>query len=288
MKSLSVQEAASRTGLSRTAIYGEITQGALLARGTPLHVDEEDLNRFIVDRQRAAASRVGDLERFAEEARRYFQRPSNPSRRGTWTLTDQHARDIFGPHVVKAAGMSQRRGCRWCWARMASGIHGGLEPQLTDAHRLLLGEPCRLDLEHIRDRLFGSRKPQAGDEYAPIQASGTPAPARYMGAKVCGTPVGQPCTCHPGPQPKPNNAVTASTWTPPPDDNGAQLVAHRRTELNQRIQDAKERGDHAYAAQLRRLLGGLTASAAKPTPKTTRRVQSHGCGCGCEQHRGQS
>lgn len=284
MKSLSVQEAASRTGLSRTAVYEEITQGTLLARGTPLRVDEADLTRFIIDRQLAATAKVGNLERFAEDARRHFQQPRNASRRGTWTLTDQHARDIFGPHVVKAASLSERRGCRWCWARMASGIHGGLEPQLTNAHRALLGEPCRLDLEHIRDRLFNSRKQQPGDEYAPIQASATPAPktARYMGVKACNTPVGQPCTCHP--EPKPNNPVTAAAWTPPANDT--QLVARRRTELTTRLRAAQQAGDTAYSGQLRRMLTALAASGTQPKPNTSR-TDIHGCGCECTQHRSQ-
>jgi hypothetical protein len=243
---LSVEAAAARVGVSRTLIYELVSSGALVARGTPLRLAAADVDALITARHREALARVGDLVGFAQEVRDRAQEIGG--RRGTWTPLDQDARDVFGPHVVKAAEMREGSGCRWCWARMAASVRGGLEPQLTDAHRLLLGEPCMEDLRAIRDVLFARRG--SGQESAvsspalsaesvvrahTAAAKPKPRAARYVGSKRCGTPVGTPCSCHPGPKSK---AVTAS-------------------------------------------------APLKAKAKAPRRVEPHGCGCTCPEHRGQ-
>lgn len=215
---LSVEAAAARVGVSRTLIYELVSSGALVARGAPLRLAAADVDALVTGRHREALARVGDPVRFAQAVRDRAQQIGG--QRGTWTPLDQDARDVFGPHVVKAAGMREGSGCRWCWARMAASIRGGLEPQLTDAHRLLLGEPCTEDLRAIRAALFarrGSGQESAVSSPAPpdesvvrartAAAKPKPRAPRYVGSKRCGTPVGQPCACHPGPKSK---AVTAS------------------------------------------------------------------------------
>jgi hypothetical protein len=293
MKYLSVSEAARRAGLTDRALYDDIADGQLTATGKPARLTEDAVDRFILNRQREYLAKIGnssDLIRFATRARNRARELGGT--RGTHTQFDTDATAVFGPAAIKAARIPDQSGsCRWCWARLTASVHGGLQPgtdsELHDAYVELLGPPCGEDVKRLLASLRSFVYPD------PIQAAGTPVPAvaRYMGNKRCGTPVGQPCTCHPGPKPKPkskpNGAVTAAAWTPPTDDNGAQLTARRRQALRGRLRIAQQAGDKQYAAQVRKLLTGLTASAVKPTPKTPRRAEPHGCGCTCPEHRGQ-
>lgn len=219
-KNLTVAQVAARTGLTERAIYDRLKDGSLVAHGGRSGITEDAVTQFIVSRQLATAAKIGsDLERFAEDVRKRAQQPGGP--KGTFTTLDADARDLFGPHVVRAASMREKRGCKWCWARMSASVHGGLEPQLTPSHRLLLGEPCTEDLKAMREQLFARRHRKPDQAPATTQAA---APARRAsaartdaaaprGRKRCGTPVGVRCECHTSDRPR--TAVTASAKPKP-------------------------------------------------------------------------
>lgn len=281
---LTVAQVAARTGLTERAIYDRLRDGSLVAHGGRNGITEDAVTRFIVSRQLAAVARIGDLTRFAEDVRKRARQPGGP--KGTFTTLDQDARDVFGPHVVRAASMRENRGCRWCWARMTASVHGGLEPQLTPAHRLLLGEPCQQDLKAMRDALFARRrKPDQTPDTTPPAAARRASAARTdaaapRGRKRCGTPVGTPCSCHSSDRP----------GGPHRQDNGTDLTAARRTALTASLQAARDRGDRKHAQQIQRLLTALKPQAVRGSKSATStpRSRPHGCGCQCEQHRGQS
>ncbi|MEH0549231.1 helix-turn-helix domain-containing protein [Streptomyces sp. B21-105] len=274
MKYLTVAQAAQRTGLSERAIYDRIGDHTLTATGIKLRIPEDSLDRFILDRQQAAAAKVGDLTRFAEQVRKRLQWPGGT--KGTVLQRDKDALKIFGPHILQAAGMPENRGCRWCWARMTAAVHGGLQPTLTVPHRQLLGEPCREDLKVLREQLRARHPSPQPTEPEPVQAR-TAAPRGY---KACGIAVGVACECH-----------TSDRPGGPRRNDGSDLAATRRKALTAAIKAAQDRGDHKHAQQLRGLLTSLTAQAVR-TPKksagtTGRRPDIHGCGCACPEHRSQ-
>lgn len=145
MNYLKVTQVVARTGLTERAVYLALADGSLVAHGGGRsRVPEEAVDRFIIDRQLAAAARVGDLTRFAEKVRQRLQQPGGI--RGAHATIDQDALKIFGPHVLKAVTLAGNPGCRWCWARLTALVYGGIQPQLTDAHQILLGEPCDQDV----------------------------------------------------------------------------------------------------------------------------------------------
>lgn len=253
MKYLTAAQAAARTGLTERAVYNALADGSLVARGGRNGITEEAVDRFIIDRQLAAAAEVGDLTRFAEKVRQRLQQPGGI--RGTHAPLDGDMRDVFGPHVVRAAGMRDKRGCRWCWARLAASVHGGLEPQMTDAHRLLLGEPCTEDLKAMREQLRARRrKPdQAPTENTPPArtAAAKSKTRTKSGVKACGVPVGVRCECHTSDRP--------GGPQPARQDKGTALTTTRRKAVR----------------------------TPKPTSRTPR-SEPHGCGCTCPEHRSQS
>lgn len=277
---LTVAQVAARTGLTERAIYDRLRDGSLVAHGGRNGITEDAVTRFIVSRQLAAVAKIGsDLERFAEDVRKRAQQPGGP--KGTFTTLDQDARDVFGPHVIRAAGMRENRGCRWCWARLSASVHGGLEPQLTPAHRLLLGEPCREDLMAMRDAMFARRRktdqtPAAAARRASASRTDAAAP---RGRKRCGTPVGVRCECHTSDRP----------GGPHRQDNGTDLTATRRTALTASLQAARDRGDHKHAQQIQRLLTALKPQAVRGSKSAPSAPRSgpHGCGCTCPEHRSQ-
>ena len=286
MKYLTVAQAAQRTGLSERAIYDRIGDHSLTATGVKLRIPEDSLTQFILDRQQAATAKVGDLTHFAEQVRKRLQWPGGT--KGTVLQLDKDALKIFGPHVLQAAGMPENRGCRWCWARMTAAVHGGLQPTFTDAHRRLLGEPCREDITVMREQLRARYPSPQATEPEPVQARTAAAkpktrPSRYAGTKACGVAVGTRCECHTSDRPGgPQRAR---------QDKGTALTAARRKTLTAAIKAAQDRGDHKHAQQLRGLLAALTPQAVRTTKKsastTPRRPDIHGCGCTCPEHRSQ-
>lgn len=276
-------QAAARTGLTERAIYNALADGSLVAHGGRNGITEEAVDRFIVNRQLAAADKVGDVTRFAERVRRHLQQPGGI--RGTHAPLDGDMRDVFGPHVVRAAGMRDKRGCRWCWARLAASVYGGLEPQMTDAHRLLLGEPCTEDLKAMREQLRARRrKPDQPTENTPPArtAAAKPKTRTKSGTKACGVPVGVRCECHTSDRPGgPQRAR---------QDKGTALTTTRRKTLTAAIKTAQDRGDRKHAQELRGLLAALGPQAVRTSKSTsgTPRSEPHGCGCQCERHRSQS
>lgn len=284
MNYLTVAQAARRTGLSERAVYDRINDRSLTAHGVKHRIPEDSLTKFILDRQQTAAAKVGDLTHFADRVRRRAQQLGGA--KGTVLQLDKDALKIFGPHVVKAAAMADKRGCRWCWARLTASVHGGLEPQLDEPHQILLGQPCREDLTAMREQLFARRR-RSDQTPATTQAA---APARRAsaartdaaaprGRKRCGTPVGVRCECHTSDRPS----------GPHRQDNGTDLTTTRRTALTASLQAARDRGDHKHAQQIQRLLTALKPQAVRGSKSATSTPRSspHGCGCQCEQHRSQ-
>ncbi|MDJ1131769.1 helix-turn-helix domain-containing protein [Streptomyces iconiensis] len=257
MNLISVADTARRVGVSERTVYDLIQAGALRARGTPLRVDEGAVEELLLARRGEAAARVGDLERFAVKAVAAL-RTIGVER--SWTPTHTDAVALFGAAAVKAARMQEGSGCRWCWARMTAAVHGGLMPGRFGfaAYRVLLGEPCAVDMRDLRRMLSGAEKAAAGaDEAQPAARTEPPqgpgpkqrpaAPERARTAsgkrrrKACGTAVGWPCLCH--------------------DMSGTR------------------------AAEPIRGPRSITASTRKPEPKKRpapkRAQRMHGCGCRC-------
>lgn len=203
-KNLTVAQVATRTGLTERAIYHRLKDGSLVAHGGRNSITEDAVTQFITNRQHAAAARIGNLERFAEEVRRHMQTPGGPP--GNNLPIDQDARDLWGPHVVRAAGLRDNAGCRWCWARLTASVHGGLRPQLTDPHKILLGQPCQTDLQAMWEDLRSRHKTDQATtptDTAPARTAAAPKSreetrrlAAPRGHKKCGVPVGEYCPCH--------------------------------------------------------------------------------------------
>ena len=264
---LKVAQVAARTGLTERAVYNSLADGSLVAHGGRNGIPADAVDEFIVNRQLTAAAKVGDPTRFAEQVRRRLQQPGGT--RETHTQLDKDARDVFGPHVIRAAGMKEGRGCRWCWARMTASVHGGLKPVLDDAHRALLGEPCHQDLKAIRAEVFARH-------HKPDQTpADTTTQARAAAAK---------------PKTRPSPHTSDQPGSPRRQDNGSDLTTTRRTALTASLQGARDRGDHKHARQLQSLLSALGPQAVrtpKPKAKPPRRSEPHSCGCQCERHRSQ-
>lgn len=193
---MNVTAAARRLGMSEAAVRQMIAAGRL-PRQNPsgaVRVSAADVDRVRAARRAEALQRHPDVTAFAREIRRILW-PMSDLPKDTVELTDGRvearrtvpwhlatpasgtralpflptdAAAVFGLDVLETAaapGTAFNGVCRWCFADAAARVHETLRPQDSEAHRVLLGQPCA----GCRDR-FAAEATAARTELARLKA----------------------------------------------------------------------------------------------------------------------
>lgn len=156
---MSVGEAARRLGIGEWGLRKALDRGELTASGQPRRVTETEMLGFRIRRRETVLAHHGEIDLArAVVAKLHPLRPqphhdkglvaalaAAPRGRAALKLLGEAPFAVWGPDLLTAAAMESSAGCRMCWARMGSQVHGTMPPADTQAHRILLGPPCERD-----------------------------------------------------------------------------------------------------------------------------------------------
>jgi hypothetical protein len=150
---LSVKDAATWAGVSGSRIY-QLRSAGVLHSNEGEGVSASDVRKYAELRNFEALRKLGGAGRLEQLAAGLRERlhplvpHAYPGTYGAASIpgVDGDLVAALGHNCLRAAARPDMAGCRWCWAEIAYGIQGGVDPGDTAVYRALFAAaPCPLD-----------------------------------------------------------------------------------------------------------------------------------------------